>query len=115
MIYTVSIIVHLYITHYIIVHICLHRVRATLVRVPMLCCTPALMKSPDSDVSTAASQETITRLLQPPHRSISELKSRRVWPAGFIYESPSSKAADKLEPQRRAAADELFTLCVRFK
>lgn len=81
----------------------------------MLCCTPALMKSLDSDVSAAASQETITRLLYPPHRSISELKSRRVWPAGFIYESLSSKAADRLEPQRQVAVDGLLGLCVRFR
>lgn len=81
----------------------------------MLCCSPALMKSLDSDVSAAASQETITRLLYPPHRSISELKSRRVWPAGFIYESLSSKAADRLEPQRQVAVDGLFGLCVRFR
>jgi len=32
----------------------------------MLSCAPALMKSPDSDVSAAASQETITKLLYPP-------------------------------------------------
>lgn len=67
----------------------------------MLCCALVLMKSPSSEVSGVykSSQEAITEPLSPTTSApISCLKSGRVRPGLFIYESLGSKAVDEQKP-----------------
>ncbi|GAA6104948.1 uncharacterized [Tachysurus ichikawai] len=60
------------------------------------------MKSPGNEVSVVykSSQEAITGPLSPPTSApISCLKSGRVRPGVFIYESRGSKSADEQKPR----------------
>lgn len=86
----------------VIMDFCLHCQRERVVRVPMLCCALVLMKSPGNEVSVVykSSQEAISEPLSPPTSApISCLKSGRVRPGVFIYESRGSKAADEQKPR----------------